>query len=281
MAEWIKVIILGVVEGLTEFLPISSTGHLIVFSTLLDFHERIRVTFDIFIQIGAVFAVLAFYRNDLIWQLRNVQKNPNVRRLWLSIVIAFLPFAVLGMLTHEWIKQMLFSPAVVALSLIVGGVLLLLVEARYRQRNVPQPDPDETARASHGITLPQAVAIGLAQVVALVPGVSRSAASIVGGMAAGMSRTAATEFSFLLAIPTLGGATVVELLGSLKTIEPGDIAYLLVGALVSAIVAWVAVRWLLRYVARNSFVSFAYYRIVAGVVILLLIFAQILSGGVS
>ena len=281
MAEWLKVVILGVVEGLTEFLPISSTGHLIVVSSLLDFHERLRVTFDIFIQIGAVFAVLAFYRDDLLWQLRNVRQNPHVRRLWLCIVIAFLPFAILGMLTHEWIKHALFSPAVVAVSLIIGGVVLLLVEARYREDGVTQPLPEKAHRASHGITLRQAVDIGLAQVLALVPGVSRSAASNVGGMASGMSRTSATEFSFLLAIPTLGGATVVELLGSLSTIQNGDLLYLLVGALISAVVAWGAVRWLLRYIARNSFVPFAYYRIFAGIVILLLIFAQVLPGGLG
>ena len=281
MAEWLKVVILGVVEGLTEFLPISSTGHLIVFSALLDFHERLRVTFDIFIQIGAVFAVLAFYWNDLFWQLRNVRQNPYVRRLWLGIVIAFLPFAVFGMLTREWIKQMLFSPVVVAVSLIIGGLLLLVVERRYHEGAASQPKPEAAIRVPHGITLRQAAAVGLAQVLALVPGVSRSAASIVGGMATGMSRTAATKFSFLLAIPTLGGATVVELLGSLDTIQSGDIAYLVVGALISAVIAWGAVRWLLRYIAQNSFVPFAYYRIAAGIVILLLIFAQVLPGGLG
>ena len=281
MFEWLKVVILGVVEGLTEFLPISSTGHLIVFSTLLDFHERLRVTFDICIQIGAVFAVLALYWDDLFWQVRHVRRNPGVRRLWLGIVIAFLPFAVFGMLTREWVKHTLFSPAVVAVALIGGGLLLLLVEARYRQSQVSRENAETAARGSQQITLRQALAVGLAQVAALIPGMSRSAATIVGGMAAGMSRTAATEFSFLLAIPTLGGATLVELIGSLDEIQPGDIAYLVVGTAVSAVVAWVAVRWLLGYVANHSFVPFAYYRIAAGIVILLLIFAQILPGGVS
>jgi undecaprenyl-diphosphatase len=276
LSEWLKVIILGVVEGLTEFLPISSTGHLIVLSTLLDFHERLRVTFDICIQIGAVVAVLAFYHDDLLWQVRNLRR-PGVRRLWLGLVLAFIPFAAVGMLTREWIKHTLFSPAVVAVSLIVGGVILLLVESA--RRDAPPPKPD--SKNATPVTLRQAIVVGLAQLAALIPGVSRSAASIVGGMASGMSRTAATEFSFLLAIPTLGGATTVELLGSLSSIQPGDIAYLLVGSVISAVVAWVAVRWLLRYVSRHSFVPFGYYRIVAGVAILLLIFAQVLPGGLG
>lgn len=280
MSEWLKVIILGVVEGLTEFLPVSSTGHLIVFSALLDFHEQLRVTFDICIQIGAVVAVVAFYADDLIWQLRHVRESVLVRRLWLGIVLAFIPFAVIGMLTHEWIKRTLFSPVVVAVSLIVGGVILLLVEAAQKRRPAPSTAEVEAQRTTP-VTLRQAIVVGFSQLAALIPGVSRSAASIVGGMAAGMSRTMATEFSFLLAIPTLGGATTVELITSLDEIQPGDIGYLFAGSVISAVVAWVAVRWLLRYVANHNFVPFGYYRIAAGVIILLLIFAQILPGGVA
>lgn len=278
MSEWLKVIILGVVEGLTEFLPVSSTGHLIVVSTLLDFNDGLRDTFNICIQIGAVFAVIAFYWDDLIWQLRNVATNKTVQRLWLAVVIAFLPFAMVGLLTRQWIKSVLFSPVVIAISLIVGGILLLLVEARHR-RHAAQREPEVSDRRTTPITLRQGLAVGLAQLMALIPGVSRSAATIVGGMASGMSRTAAAEFSFLLSIPTLGGATTYELLSSLSTIQPDDVGYLVLGTLISAIVAWIAVRWFLRYISNNSFVPFAWYRIGAGVVILLLIATQVLSGG--
>lgn len=275
MSEWLKVVILGVIEGLTEFLPISSTGHLIVFSTLLDFHERLDMTFEIVIQIGAVFAVFAYYSQDLLWQVRNVRRHAGVRQLWLGIIVAFLPFALIGLLTKEWIKTALFSPLVVAISLIVGGVVLLVVE-RQRKDTAAADTAPRDPQTPTPVTLRQALCVGLAQLLALIPGVSRSAASIVGGMASGMSRTTAAEFSFLLALPTLGGATIVELLSSLSAIHPDDIGYLVVGSLISAVVAWVAVRWLLRYISRNSFVPFGYYRIVAGIVVLLLIAAQIL-----
>jgi undecaprenyl-diphosphatase len=277
LSDWLKVVILGIVEGLTEFLPVSSTGHLIVTSTLLDFREHLRFTFEICIQMGAVVAVLAFYWNDLIWQLRNVRQNPNIQRLWLGVILAFIPFAVIGMLARDWLMATLFSPAIIAVSLILGGCVLLAVEAYYKRRPRPvAPAVDTTERQPTPITLRQAVIVGLSQVVALIPGVSRSAASIVGGMAAGMSRRSATEFSFLLALPTLGGATTYELITSLDDIQPGDIGYLLAGMVVSGLVAWVVIRWLLRYVSRNSFVPLAYYRIAAGIVILLLIAAQIL-----
>lgn len=276
MSDWLKVVILGVVEGLTEFLPVSSTGHLIVTSTLLDFREHLRFTFEICIQLGAVVAVLAFYWNDLLWQLRNVRQNANIQRLWLGIIIAFFPFAIIGLLARDWLMQTLFSPVVIAVSLILGGVVLLGVEAYYKRRPQSPAPASDVERQPTRVTLRQAVIVGLAQVVALVPGVSRSAASIVGGMAAGMSRRSATEFSFLLALPTLGGATTYELISSLDSIQPGDVGYLLAGMVISGVVAWVVIRWLLRYVSRNSFVPLAYYRIAAGIVILLLIGAQIL-----
>src|SRR5690606_636896 len=207
---WIKVIILGVVEGISEFLPISSTGHLIITSSLLDFNGGIDGTFEIFIQIGAVFAVLALYADDLLHQLRQVRTNPLVRELWMCVAIAFVPFALLGMNTRQWIKDTLFSPLTVAITLIAGGVVILWVERR--RRALPETvEAREKPALVEGITWRQALVVGVAQMFALIPGVSRSAATIIGGMSAGMSRTAATEFSFLLAIPILGGATVYEL----------------------------------------------------------------------
>jgi undecaprenyl-diphosphatase len=269
LIEWLKVIILGIVEGVTEFLPISSTGHLIVAAALLDFQNSLGGTFEIFIQLGAVIAVLLYYSRDLLQQVKALPSDRNTQRFWLGIIIAFIPAAGIGFLLRDWIKAVLFSPAVVAVSLIIGGVVFLLVERR------PAP-PTATTDELSQITLRQALLIGIAQSTALIPGVSRSGASIIGGMQVGLSRKAATTFSFYLAIPTLGIATVYELLTSLNEISSEQLAALLLGAAVSALIAWLSIGWLLRYVSRNTFVAFGYYRIAAGVVILLLVAANIL-----
>lgn len=274
--EWIKAVILGVVEGITEFLPISSTGHLIVFSALLNFQTNLQVTFQIFIQIGAVIAVAAFYREELLRQLRTVITDPCTRRLWLNIVVAILPAALVGFAVKSWVTTNLFNSAVVGVTLIVGGLIMLLVERRFGHDN-----GDNTAITSveslQTVTLRQAFIVGLAQMIALIPGMSRSASSIIGGLIAGMSRSTATKFSFFLALPTLGGVTLIELISNLDQITPNDFGLLLVGTLVSALVAWYSIRWLLRYVARHTFVAFGYYRIIAGIIILLLVFSGILS----
>lgn len=260
---WWDVFLLGVVEGITEFLPISSTGHLLVTSDLLGFTNSIGGTFEIFIQLGAVLAVLLYYARDLLAQARAVPTNAATRRFWLGIIVAFLPAALVGLLLRDWIKAVLFtSPSVIAWSLIVGGIVLLIVERLPLRPSV---------REERAITLRQALGIGLAQVLALIPGVSRSGASIVGGMLGGLDRRTATAFSFYLAIPTLGAATVVDLLGSLDQLTSSDLGRLALGTLVSLIVAWFAIGWLLRYVANHSFVAFGLYRIGAGLIILLLV----------
>lgn len=258
---WVQVVLLGIVEGLTEFLPISSTAHLLIVADLLDFQYSIEGTFEIFIQLGAILAVVAFYLRDLLEQARSVPRSQAVRRFWLGIVIAFVPAAVIGLTLRDWIKTVLFeSPVVIATSLIVGGIIFIVVE------RLPQRTADTTELTD--ISWKQALGIGFAQVTALIPGVSRSGASIVGGMFAGLDRRTATAFSFYLAIPTLGGATVVDLLSSLDKLTPDDYGRLLVGTVVSAIVAWLSIGWLLRYVASNSFVPFGIYRIGVGLLIL-------------
>jgi undecaprenyl-diphosphatase len=269
--EIIKVIVLGFVEGLTEFLPISSTGHLIVASALLDFNNRLRTTFDIFIQVGAVVAVIAFYRADLIKQASRVTRDTEVQRFWLNIIIAFVPAAAIGFLLSDEIDRLLFTPGIVGLSLIVGGVVFLLVE---RQGIAERASTKSIFRVS----LRQALLIGIAQTLALIPGVSRSGASIIGAMLAGLDRSTATEFSFYLAIPTLGVAALYSLFKQISQIQSGDWLSLIIGAVVSGIVAWIAIRWLLNYVSRNDFQLFGYYRILAGLVILLLIAGHLLSG---
>jgi undecaprenyl-diphosphatase len=193
-----------------------------------------------------------------------------VRRFWLGILVAFTPAAVVGVLVKNWVKANLFTPTIVALALIVGGVLFLVVE---RMKLADRAD----SKALTDIRLPQALIVGIAQILALVfPGFSRSGATIVGGMVSGLDRPTATQFSFYLAIPTLGLATVFDLLTSLKSIQKDDISALLLGLVVSGIVAWFAIGWLLRYVARHTFTGFGYYRIAAGILILALVAAHIL-----
>ncbi|MAS33027.1 MAG: undecaprenyl-diphosphatase [Anaerolineaceae bacterium] len=268
MSEWIKVIILGIVEGITEFLPISSTGHLIVTAAVLDFQNSLGGTFEIFIQLGAVIAVLFYYSQDLLQQVREVPRNRNVQHFWLSIVVATIPAVILGLLLRQWIKAVLYSPTVVAISLIVGGIVFLLVERRPRQH--------VDVQGVKNISLRQALTIGLIQTIAFIPGVSRSGASIIGGMSTGLDRKTATEFSFYLAIPTLGGATILELLDVINSLSGTDLAQFILGAVISAVVAWLSIGFLLRYISSNTFKPFGYYRIAAGLIILVLVAGNIL-----
>lgn len=281
MLDLIKVIILGIVEGITEFLPISSTGHLVVTTALLrpNFSEALTDTFEIFIQLGAILAVVVFYRTDLWKQVKAVRTSPQIQHFWIAIVIATIPAGVIGFLLRTWIKTNLFSPIIVAISLIVGGFIILGIERMLGNR---QPvgaqaitEDEDTTTSLAAVTYGQAMLIGLIQAISLIPGVSRAAASIFGGMLTGLNRDTATRFSFFLAIPTLGGATIVDLLLSLDEIQPSDLVYLILGAVVSAVVAWFAVGFLLRYISRHTFTAFGYYRIVAGAVILLLAAASI------
>jgi undecaprenyl-diphosphatase len=263
ISVWIKVIVLGIVEGVTEFLPISSTGHLIVAARLLDYNA-VGSVFEIFIQLGAVVAVLVFYWSQLWGQVRAVRHDVTVQQFWLGIIVAFIPAAGVGFLLADVIDQVLFNPTVVGLALIVGGVIFLIIE---RPGVIPPPSTTEVTKVS----LRQALAVGLAQVLALIPGVSRSGASIVGGMLVGLDRSTATQFSFFLSIPTLGVATIYTLIRNLDSIQPDQMAQLIVGAAVAGLVAWLSIKWLLNYVSRNSFVLFGYYRIISGVIILLLV----------
>jgi undecaprenyl-diphosphatase len=291
MIEFIKVIILGIVQGITEFLPISSTGHLIITSSLLNFAYSSGGTFEIFIQLGSVLAVVAYYRADLLRQVRTVRRDRGVQKLWLAIVIASIPAALAGFLLRDVIKDNLYGAegstnatglTVIAVALILGGIIFIVME-RVRGRRTSAVDVTAEADGTveradlESITIPQAIAVGLAQMLAIIPGVSRSGASIVGGLLGGMNRPTATAFSFYLSIPVLGGATVLDLLLSLDEITSSEsILSLIIGTIVTATVSWFAIDWLLRYVARNDFTVFGSYRIVAGGVILLLAAAGLL-----
>lgn len=269
MNDLLKAALLGLVEGLTEFLPVSSTAHLLVGARLLQLQQSVGGTFEIAIQFGAVLAVVGYYARDLLGQARAIPSDPLVRRFWLAILVAFLPAAVIGLVLRGWIKAVLFdSPQVIAWSLIVGGVAFILVERR--------PPRTATTCRLEAISLRQALGIGLAQALALVPGVSRSGASILGGLMAGLDRPTATRFSFYLVIPTLGAATVVDFLASFGALSMADVGQVVVGTLVALVVAWASIGWLLRYVARHTFVVFGVYRILAGAAILALASARLL-----
>lgn len=271
MNPQLSAVILGVVEGLTEFLPISSTGHLIVAENLIGYKDA-GETFTIVIQLGAILAVVFYYWKLLIGKLAGLfQGRREAVRFWLNIVVACIPAAVIGLLFENKIKGLLFTPTVVAISLIVGGIILYVIEQRRaavaHQEDGLEPDLDS-------ITLSQALWVGVAQVFSVVfPGTSRSGSSIVGGLLAGMNRVTATAFSFFLGIPLLGAAGLYSLYkarDSIRLVEGGTSA-LLIGTVVSFIVALASVSWLLRYVSRHDFRGFAVYRVVAGVVILILV----------
>ena len=253
-------ILLGILEGLSEFLPISSTGHLIVGAALLDLPAGLRGTFEIAIQSGAVLALLLHYGRNLWSELLAIRQEARARRFWLGVLVASTPAALTGLLLRDWIKATLFTPTVVALALIAGGIALLLVE------RVPRPTPPATEAQ---VTLRQALLIGCVQTLALIPGVSRSAATIIGSMQAGLDRNSATRFSFWLAIPLLGGATLIELVEASAWLSESDLGLLLLGCLIAAGVAWLAIAWLLRFVSRHSLAPFGSYRILAGLLLLL------------
>ena len=260
----IKVIIMGIVEGLTEFLPISSTGHLILAGSLLNFTgEKVKL-FEIVIQAGAMLAVCWEYRHRIINVIRNFSTDVAARRFVANLLVAFLPAVVLGLLFGKMIKAHLFAPVPVALAFIVGAFIILIVERRNRL--------NEDSLRIHSVdemTMLDAFKVGCAQCFALIPGTSRSGASIIGGMVFGLSRQAATEFSFFLAIPTLFGATIYSLYKERALLSVADLPMFGVGALAAFISAFFCVRWLLRYISTHDFMIFVWYRIVFGVLILI------------
>ncbi|HRH89142.1 MAG TPA: undecaprenyl-diphosphate phosphatase [Rubrivivax sp.] len=257
----VKAAIMGVVEGLTEFLPISSTGHLILTASLLEFTgDKIKV-FDIAIQTGAILAVILVYWQRLRDTAAGLGSDPRARRFTLNVLIAFFPAVLLGLLFGKAIKAHLFTPVVVASAFIVGGFVILWAERRPAAAVRIQQVDDMTAW--------DALKVGLVQCLAMVPGTSRSGATIIGGMLLGLSRKAATDFSFFLAIPTLIGAGAYSLLKERALLSWADLPLFGVGLAFSFVSAWLCVRWLLRYIATHDFVPFAWYRIVFGAVVLL------------
>ena len=265
----LKAAVMGVVEGLTEFLPISSTGHLILAGALLGFDDEKAKVFDIAIQTGAIFAVIIVYWQKISSTVVALPTQRLARLFVLNVFIAFVPAVVLGLLFGNAIKAHLFTPTVVASSFIIGGFIILWVEG-WGRKPLHEGHPDDHARIVNveSMTPMDALKVGLVQCLAMVPGTSRSGATIIGGMLLGMSRKAATDFSFYLAIPTLIGAGVYSLYKERALLSMADVPMFAVGLVFSFLSAWLCVRWLLRYIATHSFVVFAWYRIAFGIVVL-------------
>jgi undecaprenyl-diphosphatase len=258
MTLW-TVIILGFVEGVTEFLPVSSTGHLILVGHALGFTGEQAVTFEIAVQLGAILSVVAYFRRRL-WQMAFcLRTDATSRRLVRAITLAFLPAAAMGWAFHGWIEAYLFSPITVAAALVAGGVVILIVEWAISDRPITTLEQ---------IGMREAWWVGIAQCLSLVPGVSRSGATIIGGMLAGMDRTTATEFSFLLALPTMLAATGYKMLKSHALLFDGDLLLFPIGLVVAFVTGLAVVAGFIAFVRSHTFKGFAYYRIVLGLVIL-------------
>lgn len=256
----LKALILGIVEGLTEFLPISSTGHLILAGDLLDFNDDRGKLFEIVIQSGAILAVVWEYRARLASVGRGLLAGETAaRRFLLNLFVAFLPLAILGLAFGKAIKAHLFNPLAVATTFIAGALVILWAERREHRIRI------ETVEA---MTVVDALKLGVAQAFALIPGTSRSGATIIGGLLFGLSRKAATEFSFFLAIPTLGMATLYQLYKERALLSFDDVGMWVVGFVSAFVSAFLCVRWLLRYISSHDFTAFAWYRIVFGLVVL-------------
>lgn len=255
-ASLLDPIILGIVEGLTEFIPVSSTGHLILTERIIGYDGPQARILDVVIQVGAILAICWLYRERLWSVVMGLGSDVGARRFAGNVLLAFLPAAVVGAIAHDFIKRVLFSPWVVAVSLILGGFAILAIERWAVTR--------KTEGAIENLSPRLALGVGLCQLLSLVPGVSRSGATIMGGVALGIDRKTATEFSFFLAIPTMFGAAAFDLFKSRALISADDITAIGAGLVASFLVAMVVVRWLVSFVGRHGFSIFAWYRIVAG-----------------
>ena len=263
-----KALVLGIVEGLTEFLPISSTGHLILAGSLLNFTDEVSKVFEVVIQSGAMLAIIWEYRKKFSNVALGMVSDAAARKFVARLAIAFLPAALLGLVFSKIIKHWLFQPVPVAAAFVVGALVILWVERRPLNVRVESVD---------SMSAGDALKIGLAQALALIPGTSRSGATIIGGMLFGLSRRAATEFSFFLAVPTLLAAAAYDLFKHRALIHRHDLSVFAVGFVTAFASAFLCIRWLLRYISRNNFNAFAWYRIAFGVVILITAYTGVVN----
>jgi undecaprenyl-diphosphatase len=256
---FIKALILGLVEGATEFLPISSTGHLIIVGDLLNFNDEKGKVFEIVIQLAAIFAVCWEFRRKLIDTALHITNQSKAQQFVLNLFLACLPAAILGLAFHSFIKEYLFSPITVAIALIIGGFAILFIENKTLKS--PTTSIDD-------LTPMQAIKVGFVQSLALFPGVSRAGATILGGMIFGLNRKTATEFSFFLAIPIMFAATVLDVYTSRDILSFNDVGMFAVGFVTAFLSALIAIRFLLKFVATHNFKLFAWYRIIFGAIVL-------------
>jgi undecaprenyl-diphosphatase len=259
----LKAIVMGLVEGLTEFLPISSTGHLILAGSLLNFTDEKSNVFKIVIQAAAMLAVWWEFSTRINAVFRGMFNDPKQQKFILNLVVAFLPLAILGLLFGSMIKAVLFQPVPVAIAFIVGGFVILWAEARQKANPTAM-----RVQSVDDMTVLDAFKVGCAQAIALIPGTSRSGSTIIGGMLFGLPRKVATEFSFYLAIPTILVATVYDLIKHRDMLTAADLPLFSLGSLASFVSAFLCIRWLLRYISSHDFTLFAYYRIAFGILVI-------------
>ncbi len=258
----LKAIILGIIEGLTEFLPVSSTGHLIIANKFISFTGDFANAFNVVIQVGAILAVIFYYKDKIFPKFDDKIQSKKVFNLWYKVVVGFIPALILGFLFDDYIEEHFFNPKTVALALIVGAILLLYAEARLKRVKV-----DSVDRMSYK----DAFMVGVFQCLALWPGMSRSASTIIGGLFLGLSREAAAEFSFFLALPTIIGASVLKIFKAGFMFTPYEWLVLFVGTFVSFIVALIVIAAFMSYIKKKKLAPFAYYRIILGIIVLLLL----------
>ncbi len=259
----LKAVFLGLIEGLTEFIPVSSTAHLLIASKIINFQSISNNIFEVVIQLGAILAICVLYRKkifDLIFKI----KERSQQKFILNVTLAFLPAAVIGVAIHDLIKTYLFSSSVIAIALIVGGILMIIIDRNPKEQNSKITDLDE-------ITPKTAFFIGLFQCIAMIPGTSRSGATIIGGLLLGLGRKTATEFSFFLAIPTIAGASVYDFFKNSSELTSSNLYLILIGLVVSFLSALFVIKWFINFVSKHSFVSFGIYRIIIGILVLLFI----------
>lgn len=256
----IKAIILGIIEGLTEFLPVSSTGHLIIANKFLEFEGEFANLFAVVIQVGAIIAVLFYYKDKIFPKFKEKQELKEYVSLWSKVVVGVIPAALIGIPFEDKIEELLFNPTTVAIALIFGAILLIFAENRKHKVTVIMDSE---------ITYKKALLVGCAQCLALIPGMSRSASTIIGGLFVGFSRPVAAEFSFFLALPVLAGASLIKLIKTDLVLTSADWGILGVGTFVSFVVAYFVITVFMNYVKKHDFKVFAYYRIVLGLLVLL------------
>lgn len=257
--------LLGLIEGLTEFIPVSSTGHLILVVDLIGFQGPPGAVFEIAIQLGAILAVCFAYKERLIGVVAGLTHDAASQRFARNIILAFLPAMVLGLMFHGFIKSVLFSPWVVSVTLILGGIMIIIIERSLREPKT---------HAIDDMTPLLAIKVGFCQALAMIPGVSRSGATIMGGLVLGLERKVATEFSFFLAIPTMFAATVYDLYKNRDALDPSGLGIIAIGFVVAFLAALVVVKSVIAFISRHGFVPFAYYRIVLGTIMLVVLFSR-------